>query len=106
METTTTEKPFAVYIDDNFHYMDKSERYKLGDYTTYREAYAVCMKIIDSHLPTTNSNGASADELYRSYVIFGEDPFIRPVPENRMAFSGWVYAKTRCNEIARLPTSG
>ena len=47
MNTTSTEKPFAVYIDDSFHHMDESERYKYGDYATYREAYAVCMKVID-----------------------------------------------------------
>ena len=103
MNTTSTKKPFAVYVDDNFHYMDESERYKYGDYATYRGAYAACMKIIDGSLPTTNSNGLSADELYRDYVGFGEDPFIVPVPENRTAFSGWDYAKQRCSEIARLP---
>ena len=97
---------YQIAVDDNFHYMDESERYKYGDYETYREAYAACMKIIDDSLPTTNSNGLSADELYRGYVGFGEDPFIVPVPENRMAFAAWDYAKTRCNEIARLPTSG
>ena len=47
MNTTSTKKPFAVYVDDNFHQMDESERYKYGDYATYREAYAVCMKVID-----------------------------------------------------------
>ena len=106
METTSPKKPFAVIVADNFHYMDESEHYKYGEYETYREAYAACMKIIDDSLPTTNSNGLSADELYRGYVGFGEDPFIVPVPENRMAFAAWDYAKTRCNEIARLPTSG
>jgi hypothetical protein len=31
------EKPYTVYVDDNFHYMDESERYKLGDFDDCRE---------------------------------------------------------------------
>ena len=106
MDTASTEKPFTVIVGDNFHYMDKSEHYKYGEYETCREAYAACMKIIDDSLPATNNNGLSADELYRGYVRFGEDPFIVSVPASRMAFSGWDYAKARCNEIARPPNSG
>ena len=33
---------YSVYVDDNYHYMDESERYKKGDYATLDEAIAAC----------------------------------------------------------------
>jgi len=100
METTSTDKPFSVYIDDNFHYMDESERYKYGDYETYEEAVAVCKAMLDDCLPSTCGDGDTAEKLYEGYVIFGEDPFVVPTPENR-SFSAWNYVKQRCNEICK-----
>lgn len=35
-------KKYEVYVDDNFHFMDESERYKLGAFETCEEAIAAC----------------------------------------------------------------
>jgi len=38
---------YTVFVDDNFHYMDESERYKLGDFPDCASAVAACKKIVD-----------------------------------------------------------
>src|SRR3989344_4643828 len=89
---------FKVYVDDNFHYMDESERYEQGEYETYDEAVAVCKKIVDEYLISAHKDQMTADELYESYKSFGEDPFIVPADE-KTRFSAWKYAKERCKEL-------
>jgi hypothetical protein len=89
---------YEVYVDDNFHHMDESERYKLGDFESCEEAVAACKKIVDDFLERGYAPGMSLDELYGGYTMFGEDPFI--VSEDaRCRFSAWSYAKQRCSEL-------
>jgi hypothetical protein len=38
---------FAVYVDDNFHYLVEDERYLLGEYETVDEATVVCKKMVE-----------------------------------------------------------
>ena len=95
--TETTKKPrdpFKVYVDDNFHYMDKDERYFQGEYDTEEQAIGVCQKIVDDYLFNAHEPGMTTKDLYESYVSFGEDPFIQGG-----SFSGWGYAETRSEEI-------
>ncbi len=91
---------FEVFVDDNFHYQDESERYKHGEYETYEEAVRVCKEIVDRELLHQHKKGTTASDLYLSYTSFGEDPFIRPSPEGQR-FSDWEYAKQRCEEICK-----
>lgn len=39
------DKKYTVQVDDNYHYMDESERYSAGTYTTLEEAIKVCEDI-------------------------------------------------------------
>ncbi len=89
---------FTVLVDDNYHYMDESERYELGEYASYEAAVAACKAIVDEFLTEAYTKRTSADDLYKGYVGFGEDPFVRPEPEG-VHFSAWGYAKQRCSEI-------
>ena len=89
---------FDVFVDDNFHYQDESERYKHGAYETWEEAVATCKRIVDADLLHLYKAGESTTELYYSYTSFGEDPFIRPAPHGER-FSAWEYAQQRCEEI-------
>jgi len=41
---------YQVFVDDNFHFMDESERYNLGEFSTREEAIATCKKIVDEYL--------------------------------------------------------
>ncbi len=89
---------FTVCVDDNSHYSDESERYKKGDYPTAEAAVADCKQIVDDYLSAAHREGMPASELYRSYVSFGEDPFVVSESE-RTLYSSWAYAKERCSEI-------
>lgn len=92
-------KKYTVFVDENSHYMDKSERYKNGDYSSEREAVLVCRKIVDDYLLSAYKSGMTADQLYESYKNFGDDPFIRGVDESGTGFSAWTYAEKRSHEI-------
>ena len=89
---------YTVYVDDNFHYMDESERYKLGDYSDCDKAVAACKKIVDEFLMT---NRGGSEDLLVTYVMFGEDPFIVTDDPN-CKFSARDYARER----VRILTEG
>ena len=85
-------------MDDNFHYMDKSERYKLGDFEDCQRATAACKAIVDRFLASV-SHDCTAEELFKQYTSFGEDPWIAS-DDRGCQFSAWTYAKGRCGELA------
>lgn len=95
--------PFEVMVDDNFHYMDESERYSAGKFATYEEALNLAKSIVDESLSSGYKRGISAGKLYELYTMFGEDPFIvdnEPNSSNSYPrFSAWEYAKERAQDI-------
>ncbi len=91
-------KLYSVYVDDNFHYMDKSERYKLGTFETCEEAVIACMKIVDEFLLAGYGEGKNHKQLIEEYLFFGDDPFIVS-GDKKCFFSARDYASKRCNEI-------
>src|SRR5271167_2331450 len=91
---------YTVNVDDNFHYMDEEERYKLGDFTSLDEAVAACKRMVDAFLKDETSLDRPAAERYQQYTNFGPDPFIvsdDPAAEEQR-FSAWSYAEKRCAE--------
>lgn len=94
-----TDSTWTVYVDDNFHYMDEDERYRLGTFNSLDEAEAACRKIVDQFLQ--DNSAETAEELYQSYVMFGEDPWIagQHSGSDTPAFSAWNYAQKRCKEL-------
>jgi hypothetical protein len=90
---------YIVFVDDNFHYMDESERYQLGEFADCESAVAACKRIVDEFLASSDPN-QSADALFSHYTSFGEDPWIRS-EDRACKFSAWTYAKQRCSELAR-----
>jgi len=97
--TPSSDLPFTVFVDDNYHVYDEDERYTHGVYATYSEALAVCKAIVDKWLTESYTPGKSADQLYEGYVGYGEDPFIVGPDTGEERFSAWGYAKQRCAEI-------
>ena len=89
---------FKVFVDDNFHYQDESERYQHGEFDTWEEAVVACKAIVDRNLEDMFSADKSAGELYSHYTSFGDDPFVLPAAPGR-SFSAWDYAKQRCEEL-------
>jgi hypothetical protein len=47
---------YKVIVDDNFHYMDESERYEHGVFATAEEAIAACKRIVDEDLGNIHSH--------------------------------------------------
>ena len=89
---------YTVFVDDNYHYQDESERYKLGVFEDCGSALAACKKIVDEFLVQHYSVGMTAEDLYKTYTMFGEEPFIiSDTPQS--LFSARDYAKHRCAEI-------
>ena len=92
-------RSYTVFVDDNYHYMDESERYQLGVYTTVEEAVSACKKIVDDFLQSAHMPGMTSDQLLTQYIMFGEDPWISPKPEG--GFNARDYARGRCSEHCR-----
>ena len=90
---------YSVFVDDNYHYMDESERYKKGDYATLDKAIAACKLMVDEFLNDERACGTAA-ERYRQYIGFGPDPFIVTDDPDAVSppFSAWKYAKQRCEQ--------
>ncbi len=86
---------YTVRVDDNYHYMHKDARYTHGEYGTLDEAVKEAKAIVDTFLTSAHTQGMTAEDLYRSYTSFGEDPFIIGPGDYR--FSAWDYAKERCS---------
>jgi len=91
---------YTVYVDENSHYMDESERYTNGEFPTAEAALAAAKKIVDDYLLSAHKPGMTAEQLWKSYAMWGEDPFIIAVPKDpECKFSAWDYAKQRCREL-------
>jgi hypothetical protein len=70
------DKKFIVKIDDNYHYMDESERRDGGSYSTLEDAIKRCEEITIASLEDFYKEGINAEELRLQWLMFGEDPFI------------------------------
>jgi hypothetical protein len=89
---------YRVLVDDNYHYMDESERYTHGEFDTLEEALAACKRIVDEFLLANYKPGMTATELEQGYKMFGEDPWIAGGDPD-VKFSAWDYATARAKEI-------
>ncbi|MDR3570644.1 MAG: hypothetical protein P4L81_00365 [Candidatus Pacebacteria bacterium] len=91
---------YKVKVNDNFHYMDSNYCYEQGMYETVKDAIAACREIVDQSLEELQPL-VSAEELYRIYVSFGDDPFIEVLDgtDASAKFSAWDYAKQRSRVI-------
>lgn len=90
---------YQVIVGDNFHFMDKSEDYKDGEYDTYEEAVTKCKEIVDSFLVADDVHRLTAEQLYHSWQMYGENPWI--VGENVGNFSSTQYAKERSSALTK-----
>lgn len=103
-EVSPTVDSYEVLVDDNFHYMDEDERYSAGVFQTYGEALRHAKQIVDKSLHELHETGKSADDLMAGYLLFGQDPWIRPTPQGMERFSARAYAPQRAHEIVTEST--
>jgi hypothetical protein len=92
-------KLYTVFVDDNFHYMDESKPYRLGEFEDCSSAVEACKKIVDEFFGTCSLDNNDA-EIFKQYTFFGEDPWILSV-DSECKFSGWNYARERAKALAR-----
>ena len=92
-------KLYTVFVDDNYHYMDESERYKLGEFADCPSALAARKQLVDELFTTCDLNNTDA-EIYHQYVSFGEDPWISS-DDSECKFSAWNYARERARVLAQ-----
>lgn len=91
---------YRVFVDDNFHYMDESERYPLGEFDSLESAVAACKRVVDEFLLSNLRPGMTGDELLTQYALFGEDPFI-VTGDGTVPFSARDYASEKIREMCR-----
>lgn len=93
---------YKVFVDDNFHYMDESDRYLLGEYDSMEEALEACRNAVDDFLKHALSNQSfeDADSLFAHFRTFGEDPFIVS-GDKKNPFSSLEYARIQCRKLVR-----
>lgn len=85
-------------VDDNFHYMDESERYQLAEFDSCAAAVTACKEVVDDYLRMAYEPGMPVEELLTSYLSFGEDPYILTT-DKQCLFSARDYARQRCEEM-------
>jgi hypothetical protein len=93
-------KKYAVYVDDNYHSGDESERYLLGEFETRDEAVAACKRKVEEYFDELKKGEYTFEVLWEGYMMYGEDPFIKN-DDARAKFSAWDYARQRCREHAK-----
>ena len=65
---------FTVFVDENSHYHDESERYKKGDYPTAEAAVAACRQIVDDYLSAAYMGGDASVGAVPELHIFWRGP--------------------------------
>jgi hypothetical protein len=88
---------YRVFVDDNYHYMDKDKRYTHGEFKTLEAAVEAAKRIVDDGLLNDYEPGMSASNLYSRYKMFGDDPWVSGPEDSH--FSAWTYAQARCEII-------
>lgn len=97
---------YKVLVDDNYHHLDESRRYELGEFLTWEAAVAASKQIVDELLISSYRPGMTAKELYEGYVGYGENPFIilGTATDESHRFSAWSYAEQRCIQLCQAAT--
>ncbi len=68
---------YKIYVDDNYHYMDESERYVADSYSSLEEAVERCKELTIKSLKDLYEDGITPENLSAQWAMFGEDPFVR-----------------------------
>ncbi len=93
---------YIVKVDDNFHYMDESERYTAGSYDTLKDAIKKCKEITIQSLEGFYEKDIKPNKLLAQWSFFGDDPFIitKDESQNKIPFSARKFITTKlCKEI-------
>jgi hypothetical protein len=93
-----TNKKYRVFVDDNYHYMDESERHEEGSYESLPEAIEACKRITRNSLKEMYGPDITPEKLSALWSMFGEDPFTEG--DGEVPFSARKYITDElCAEI-------
>ena len=92
---------YVVWVDDNYHFMDEDERYCAGKFSTFEAALEKATSIVEESLKHCWEPGMTTGELEGRYKMFGDDPWVMPIPEGIERFSAWGYAAREVNRIVK-----
>ena len=67
---------YKIYVDDNYHYMDESERHVADSYSSLEEAVERCKELTIKSLEEFYEDGITPENLSAQWAMFGEDPFV------------------------------
>ena len=91
---------YKVFVSDNFHYQDPDEQYVIIGFASAEEALEKCRNIVETSLQESSEPGRSAEEIYKYYTMFGDDPSVgSPEGQPAVGFSGWNYAKEHAHRF-------
>ena len=90
---------FKIFVDDNFHSMDESERYEAGSYDSLDEAVNKCKELTIKSLKNLYEKGITPEKLQTQWSMFGEDPYVFG-GRGAVPFSARKFVSTElCKEI-------
>ena len=90
---------YKIFVDDNYHYMDESERYTVGSCDSLEEAVNKCKEITIKSLKDLYEKGITPEKLKAQWVMFGEDPYVFG-GDGAVPFSARKFISTElCKEI-------
>lgn len=92
---------YRIVVYDNYHYQDPDETYTLKGFETLEAALAKAREIVDASLRDVAEPGRSAEEIFASYRMFGDDPQVVGPPGTTIDFSAWDYAQSRSADFVR-----
>jgi hypothetical protein len=67
---------YKICVDDNYHYMDESERYPADSCSSLEEAVERCKEFTIKSLQGLYEDGITAEDLSAQWAMFGEDPYV------------------------------
>ena len=99
MSDKKTKGRYEVFVDDNYHYMDESERYSVGSYDSLEEAVSRCKELTINSLKDLYEKGITPEKLQTQWAMFGEDPYVFG-GDGAVPFSARKFISTElCKEI-------
>ena len=93
---------FYIRVYDNYHYMDESEAYNHGSFSTYDEALIAAKEYVHEFFESNWKPNMDPGELMGLYSMYGDDPVIIPnEPVTNKWFSAATYARENYVDICQ-----
>ena len=90
---------YRVLLIDNFAAPGDGASSDGPAFDTLDEAVAYCKRVVDDFLEGEICRGVHPGSLWDQYATFGEDPLVLSPDFGDSPFSGWDYARSRCQEL-------